>query len=534
MGIAPAQHVAELVTDMIDLSSNAIVDLSFTQYYSRFGGPGASQAVPATYVDFSVDGGATYPYSVTLNAGIAVNSATATNDIVNVTAGSYIGGQDSVKIKFRFDGEYYFWCIDDIQIVGTPANRMSFTDWQGAPAQDILYGPSATGSAKMGHMTMKQVRGISFDANALNSGTQDQANIKLDVQVFDGATLVQTVSSATKTLLSAGDTATFNDLNTYATAWTPSSNGTYSLVYNLKSDSVSIFSDTTSLFVTDSTMSMDFGSWDNSIGVSSNPAQWGDGSQMYNRHDLIDDELLFGAKVYLSSGPASNNPSTVPGGILELAVYDSSAYGGNTSGWDANKLVGYGQKVIDAQDVAQGFVRFDLTDASSGRGIDLDVSKGAYMYNLTMYDNQGANPFYIRNDQTWGKTGGSGSMYLAADGSWYSGYSGSRSFNNLWIRGLNCPATSAAACMSAGVDEESIEAITISPNPASDYVSLDFGLAMGNYIVSIVDLTGKVMKSETIRAAADVTIYVGDLNIGMYLVRIQKGDSVKTSKLSIL
>jgi hypothetical protein len=527
LGIAPAQHVAELVTDMIDLSSNAIVDLSFTQYYRRFGGPGASQAVPATYVDFSVDGGATYPYSVTLNAGIAVNSATATNDIVNITAGSYIGGQDSVKIKFRFDGEYYFWCIDDIQIVGTPANRMDFTDWQGAPAQDILYGPSATGSAKMGHMTMKQVRGISFDANALNSGTQDQANIKLDVQVFDGATLVQTVSSATKTLLSAGDTATFNDLNTYATAWTPSSNGIYSLVYNLKSDSVSIFSDTTSLFVTDSTMSMDFGSWDNSIGASSNTTQWGDGSQMYNRHDLIDDELLFGAKVYLGS-------TTVAGGILEMAVYDSSAYGGNTSGWDANKLVGYGQKVIDANDVTQGFVRFDFTDASSGRGIDLDVSKGAYMYNLTMYDNQGANTLLIRNDQTWGKAGGSGSMYLAALGNWYSGYSGGRSFNNLWIRGLNCPATSAAACMSAGVDEESIEAITISPNPASDYVSLDFGLAMGNYIVSIVDLTGKVMKSETIRAAADVTIYVGDLNIGMYLVRIQKGDSVKTSKLSIL
>jgi hypothetical protein len=224
----------------------------------------------------------------------------------------------------------------------------------------------------------------------------------------------------------------------------------------------------------------------------------------------------------------------VAGGILELSVYDSSAYGGNTSGWDANKLVGYGQKVIDAQDVSQGFVRFDLTDANSGRGIDLDVSKGAYMYNLTMYDNQGANPLYVRNDQTWGKAGGTGGMYLAALGNWYSGYSGSRSLNNLWIRGLNCPATSAAACMSAGVDEESIEAITISPNPASDYVSLDFGLAVGNYNVSIVDLTGKVMKSETIRAAADVTMYVGDLNVGMYLVRIQKGDSVKTSKLSIL
>lgn len=527
-GIAAAPHLAELITDMIDLTQHSIVDLSFTQYYRRFAGPAGSQAVPATYVDFSVDGGATFPYSVTLNSSVAVNSSTATNDVVNIIAGSYIGGQDSVKIRFRFDGDYYFWCIDDIQIVGTPANRMSFTEWQGAPAQDIIYGPSTTGSARMGHMTLKQARGISFDANAVNSGTAAQSNVKLSVKVLDElGTVIQTVTSATKSVLNAGDTATFNDLNTYATAWTPSANAEYQLVYNLLSDSVSIFSDTTSLFVTDSTMSMDFGSWDNSIGASSNTTQWGDGSQMYNRHDLVDDELLFGAKVYLGS-------TTVAGGILELSVYDSSAYGGNTSGWDVNKLVAYGQKVLDAQDVSQGFVRFDFTDATSGRGVDLDQSKGAYMYNLTMYDNQGVNTLLVRNDQTWGKVGGSGGMYLAALGNWYSGYSGSRSLNNLWIRGINCPATNAAACMSIGMDEESVNAITFSPNPASDYVSIDFGLSVGNYDISIMDLTGKVLKSEKIRAAADVKLNISDLNVGMYLVRIQKGKYVKTSKLSVL
>lgn len=527
-GIAATPHLAELITDMIDLTQHSIVDLSFTQYYRRFAGPAGSQAVPATYVDFSVDGGATFPYSVTLNSSIAVNSSTATNDVVNIIAGSYIGGQDSVKIRFRFDGDYYFWCIDDIQIVGTPANRMSFTEWQGAPAQDIIYGPSTSGSSRMGHMTLKQARGISFDANAVNSGTAAQSNVKLTVKVLDElGTVIQTVSSATKSVLNAGDTATFNDLNTYATAWTPSANAEYQLIYNLLSDSVSIFSDTTSLFVTDSTMSMDFGSWDNSIGASTNTTQWGDGSQMYNRHDLVDDELLFGAKVYLGS-------TTVAGGILELSVYDSSAYGGNTSGWDVNKLVAYGQKVLDAQDVSQGFVRFDFTDASSGRGVDLDQSKGAYMYNLTMYDNQGVNTLLVRNDQTWGKVGGSGGMYLAALGNWYSGYSGSRSLNNLWIRGINCPATNAAACMSIGMDEESVNAITFSPNPASDYVSIDFGLSVGNYDVSIMDLTGKVLKSEKIRAAADVKLNISDLNVGMYLVRIQKGKYVKTSKLSVL
>jgi hypothetical protein len=527
-GIAATPHLAELITDMIDLTQHSIVDLSFTQYYRRFAGPAGSQAVPATYVDFSVDGGATFPYSVTLNSSIAVNSSTATNDVVNIIAGSYIGGQDSVKIRFRFDGDYYFWCIDDIQIVGTPANRMSFTEWQGAPAQDIIYGPSTSGSSRMGHMTLKQARGISFDANAVNSGTAAQSNVKLTVKVLDElGTVIQTVSSATKSVLNAGDTATFNDLNTYATAWTPSANAEYQLIYNLLSDSVSIFSDTTSLFVTDSTMSMDFGSWDNSIGASTNTTQWGDGSQMYNRHDLVDDELLFGAKVYLGS-------TTVAGGILELSVYDSSAYGGNTSGWDVNKLVAYGQKVLDAQDVSQGFVRFDFTDASSGRGVDLDQSKGAYMYNLTMYDNQGVNTLLVRNDQTWGKVGGSGGMYLAALGNWYSGYSGSRSLNNLWIRGINCPATNAAACMSIGMDEESVNAITFSPNPASDYVSIDFGLSVGNYDISIMDLTGKVLKSEKIRAAADVKLNISDLNVGMYLVRIQKGKYVKTSKLSVL
>ena len=527
-GIAAAPHLAELITDMIDLTQHSIIDLSFTQYYRRFAGPAGSQAVPATYVDFSVDGGATFPYSVTLNSSVAVNSSTATNDVVNIIAGSYIGGQDSVKIRFRFDGDYYFWCIDDIQILETPANRMSFTEWQGAPAQDIIYGPSTTGSARMGHMTLKQARGISFDANAVNSGTAAQSNVKLSVKVLDElGTLIQTVTSATKSVLNAGDTATFNDLNTYATAWTPSANAEYQVVYNLLSDSVSIFSDTTSLFVTDSTMSMDFGSWDNSIGASSNTTQWGDGSQMYNRHDLVDDELLFGAKVYLGS-------TTVAGGILELSVYDSSAYGGNTSGWDVNKLVAYGQKVIDAQDVSQGFVRFDFTDATSGRGVDLDQSKGAYMYNLTMYDNQGVNTLLVRNDQTWGKVGGSGGMYLAALGNWYSGYSGSRSLNNLWIRGINCPATNAAACMSIGMDEESVNAITFSPNPASDYVSIDFGLSVGNYDISIMDLTGKVLKSEKIRAAADFKLNISDLNVGMYLVRIQKGKYVKTSKLSVL
>ena len=524
-GIAPSVQVASMVTDMIDLTNYTVIDLMFTQYYRRFAGPGASQAVPATYIDFSTDGGATFPYSVTLNAAIAVNSGTADNDIATISAGSMVGGHDSVKVRFRWDGDYYFWQIDDIAIINTPANRLTYTDYNGAPAQDIIFGP-ASGSSRMGITTLKQARSLSFDCNIINSGSAAQSNVKLTVDIFNSSgSNVQSVSSATITTLNALDTANWNTLNTYATAWTPNAEDAYTFLYTVTSDSATAVSDTFNFFVTDSLMSMDFNSWDNSIGASSNTTQWGDGAQMNNRHDLVGDEMLWGTRVYLAS-------ATTAGAILEIGVYDSSAFDGST-GMDPNKLVAYGQRVITTTDTAQGFVRFDFTDPTTGRGVDLLNSNGAYFYNLTMYDNQGGDHIRIRNDQSWGKVSGSGYMYLAALGNWYSGYSGSRSFNNLWIRAIACPAANAAACMTTSLDEGQLEGITLMPNPANDIVHIDFGMAMGEFNVTLIDMTGKVVKAESMLASSDSPVYVGDLNAGMYMVQVQQADVMKTFKLSV-
>ena len=524
-GIAPSVQVASMVTDMIDLTNYTVIDLMFTQYYRRFAGPGSSQSVPATYIDFSTDGGATFPYSVTLNAAIAVNSGTASNDIATISAGSMVGGHDSVKVRFRWDGDYYFWQIDDIAIINTPANRLTYTDYNGAPAQDIIFGP-ASGSSRMGITTLKQARSLSFDCNIINSGSAAQSNVKLTVDIFNSSgSNVQSVSSATITTLNALDTANWNTLNTYATAWTPNAEDAYTFLYTVTSDSATAVSDTFNFFVTDSLMSMDFNSWDGNIGASSNTTQWGDGAQMNNRHDLVGDEMLWGTRVYLAS-------QTTAGAILEIGVYDSSAFDGST-GMDPNKLVAYGQRVITTTDTAQGFVRFDFTDPTTGRGVDLLNSNGAYFYNLTMYDNQGGDHIRIRNDQSWGKVSGSGYMYLAALGNWYSGYSGSLGFNNLWIRAIACPAANAAACMTTSLDEGQLEGITLMPNPANDIVHIDFGMAMGEFNVTLIDMTGKVVKAESMLASSDSPVYVGDLNAGMYMVQVQQADVMKTFKLSV-
>jgi len=58
-----------------------------------------------------------------------------------VSIGQYVGNQANVKIRFRFDGDYYFWQLDDIQIISTPKNRLTFTvGSDGAPPRDIVYG----------------------------------------------------------------------------------------------------------------------------------------------------------------------------------------------------------------------------------------------------------------------------------------------------------------------------------------------------------------------------------------------------------
>ena len=528
--LACAPHVANLETGVINLLGHPTVDLLFTQYYRRFAGAGGVQTVPATYLDFSTDGGVTWSGNVTLNAGIAVNSATTRNSAIAVSIGQYVGNQANVKIRFRFDGDYYFWQMDDIKIISTPKNRMTFTAGSdGSPAQDIVFGANQE-SARMGRMTLKQVRPIAFDANCFNSGQNAQTNVKLQMKIFNATTgaMVQTINSPIIASLASGDTATWNQLNTYTTSWTPSAVGRYDFTYNLVSDSVSIASDTLgSVIVSDSVMSLDNGNWNNSIGASSNTTQWGDGSQMTNMQELVNDEMLFGARVYLSS-------TSQAGAILELAVYDSSAFGGNTSGWDANKLVAYGQQVLTASDITNGYAEYNFADTVTGRGVLLNFSNIGYYFNLTMYNNSGANTLLIRNDQTFGARSGTKYMYLAALSSWYSGYSNSLTFNNLWIHSINCPATNAANCMTTSLGENPLNQVVLAPNPASDFVNVNFGLLYGEHAVEVLDLSGKVVRSTKVMADANVPIFVGDLQRGLYLVRIAKGGDVKTFKVSVL
>jgi len=132
-GIWASPHRGMLVTPAIDLSAYDFVNLSFYQYYRRFGGPGGAQSATGTYLLFSRNNGLTWSDTLALNSNIAVNSSTPNNNFQRVNISSYVGGEDSVKIAFLFNGDYYFWMIDDIAVEQAPRVDMSITDTKFLP-----------------------------------------------------------------------------------------------------------------------------------------------------------------------------------------------------------------------------------------------------------------------------------------------------------------------------------------------------------------------------------------------------------------
>ncbi len=435
-GLAASPHTSHLVSGVINCTGKTNIDFSFVQNYRRFAGPGASQTVPATYVDFSIDGGTTWPYTLTINANLAVNSQTVNGDVQAHPVGQWLANQANVKFRFRFDGDYYYWMIDDIALDDTPNYRADFTPAAGAPDRDIIFGPAA-GSAIMGVLTNPQRRSVEFDCNVVTSGVMPLYNSRLAVDILQNGSLLTTLSSTPHNSFiggSHGDTLRFDTLNTYNTPWTAPGPGAYDFVYRFLADSsasggvvVTLISDTSTMYVTDSLLSQDFDLFSNSIGTD----QLGeDLSAMAVRIDLVDDEQLYGVEIGLSA-------LTVPGGQIEITVYDSASWIDFTSGFIPNSYIGYSLKTITQQDSTNGRIEFDLTTPATSQ--PLSLTSGAYYIVATLFSNAGTNLIRIRNDASFEQRAGAKFMYIVANSRWYTGYNNSRIFNSPHIRAVVCP-----------------------------------------------------------------------------------------------
>lgn len=465
--------------------------------------------------------------SYDVKGAIANNTASANPTQVSIPISPAVGNTRYVYIAWGWSARVYFWMIDDIQIKQAPPNALQLVTYRGAPPTDILYRPNhagINGNAKYGHLPIRQSREIGFDANIYNWGSLPQTNVRLEVTLYDASNaVVGTVVSPTTAVLAPLDTLSFDSLTT--ATWTPTSLGNYTAVYRILSDSINTSTpalmptDSIPIRITDTLMTVDFGTINNVIGTNSNFGE--DGCSFMPRYDLTDNALVEGVWVHLSS-------QTQPGGTMDLLIHDTTGVVLTTN--ITTTPIAAATHTVTAADVANGFVFFPLSTPS---GEPIPLQPGSYYVEVVLFSNALANPIFIGNDQSVNQPGWSTLFYSTRAGQtprYFTGFTGSRQYSSPLIR---------LVVNRSGINLESLVSnfpVRLFPNPAKDQLQLEWSANQSqNISVRFTNTNGQLVQENQMNSlAGKATLDISAMAKGLYFVSItnEKGES-STFKLMI-
>jgi hypothetical protein len=108
-------------------------------------------------------------------------------------------------------------------------------------------------------------------------------------------------------------------------------------------------------------------------------------------------------------------------------------------------------------------------------------------------------------------------------------------FNNTW---QNEKDDCIESLPSAVEDIRALESITLQPNPASDYINIEFSLSEPSDIaLEVLDLSGKSILRRSVRTFAAgenmETLDVSEFASGTYFVRLTQQNAVNTMKFTV-
>jgi hypothetical protein len=95
-----------------------------------------------------------------------------------------------------------------------------------------------------------------------------------------------------------------------------------------------------------------------------------------------------------------------------------------------------------------------------------------------------------------------------------------------------CYVWDACASCAAGLSEEAISNVVVSPNPVNELATFTFNTNGSNEVnISLFDLAGKMVASTNVSNVNAVGLNTSDLNSGTYIYSIKAGESTVTGKL---
>jgi hypothetical protein len=530
IGQSPSPHSGELVSPIIDARGSSNVTLRFNQSYRNY--------AAFSYVSWSEDSGRTWKPNIRLNADIAANSSTAANAVANVKLAGSVG-TSGFRVKFVFDGDYYYWSVDDVKLINI--------------SQDLKVNPFF--AIAPSYITQKsQVEDMKFLLDVANAGNATtNVKVKLFVYRIDaGPVLTQIYTDSLSYGTVRADTTIENKIlpgKLLASSLTP---GQYYARYRIAGDSVdqNPSNDTIGFgfMVSDSLF------WKESASVSvtrpsdaywtaTEPHAWRTGNYYYMKTGLNHTITALTVRV--------GDPSLIKGQRVSAGLYE----------WvDANsdKLVQPGERTL----VAFGDTLIPQTQAG---GVNIWLTLGLKDINNQRWFYAGNNKQYLAMiefdptatalNMTIGFNRGFHdytATVLLTDSLYRTGVAGFRpsyapilgkKVDTDWSTvafGQGFVPTVRMTVLPWRVKDETLtidHKIEVFPNPAKDVatISVDLPHAVIGLAVQVLDNNGRLIQEQLFNNVQkdNLNLNIENLASGSYMLRILTPDGTRMKKLIV-
>jgi hypothetical protein len=465
-------------TSAIDLSGYSNVSLEFQQTFRFNNNLNLKVSISndsLMWTDYNVQGNATN------------NNQSPDPQFVSLNISSIAGNSSSVYIRIGWEARVYYWMIDDMQIVETPANKIELLE---ANHGGWYTTPTSQGFAlgyKFYPMNQAIANPYKFEGVVANLGALTQ-NTRLNVEALDDIGTSVFSSTSNDTLLATMDTNIFVANN----AFTPSNTGLYNFYTWSSSDSTQTDTINTSSIVTDSIYGRDFDSYQSYWRVGRNCG----GMVLGTYYDVYDTDNLTSISAYVS-------PISVPGAKIFAAVYEIDT--NNDKIW----LTQSDDYTIQSTDL-DNWVTFEIPG-----GVNL-MAGSSYMAAIGGYAHPVDTSAIGVSGDAWSST-----CYIQDNGCnigsqgfgdwyWISKVPMIRmNFGNVWTTGIQ--------------DNSSINKISVYPNPTTDKVTISFNNNKAEQLsISLKNVLGKTIFSnkQSIAVNAKQVIDLSTFAKGVYILEI--------------
>ena len=514
-GDCPAPQIGELISPIIDISGSEVagVSLEFWQDTRQFD----SQY----FVEYSVDGGQNYEF-VQINDELDFNQNTTEFKINVPLPGA--AGADSLRIRFTYFGNYYYWVIDDVKIVEREANNTRVNENFFATAPNVMRPKS-------------QVEPIHFLADIQNIGAATQENVTLSVSVTNDADGTEVFSDAVNLGSITADSLAENNL--FPNQFTPPAEvANYTGVYTVSADAAdaddSDNSRTFSFGISEDEFANESGPDYGNIQIT-DPSQiptWSLGNYFYVPNGEGWKVTKFGVGI----GNAGES------GGLDVGVrmfkwvdvdIDSDGSGFPEAAPNERELVGFADYEILGNELPSDVNLVDVDDPDDPILLENDAH---YLVMMTMDALVGVSAnddlfnSYLAMNLATAEAGAPRywSFFGDSDDIGNAVYDAFTSFTPL-VRMYIAPADASSV-----TELPADNLVNISPNPATDLVLLDmdFTKTFDEVEVMMTDVTGRVVLMRNLEKVQQhqMRIDVSNLMSGTFILNIRTPDGIRSEK----